>query len=117
MDFIQLLTQGVIMLSKIPYSYYIYGVFGFVIVALVVNVAITDLQLKTCRAEKIAYDSVLNAANEELIRKQNEAKEVIEVIKYKTKTRIIEIDKSAKEGYDGNKSECDNTINFMRSYF
>lgn len=95
--------------------------FAGIMVAMVAYVGILKLEVSGLEDDNLAlnnqvvsFTAVVNAQKAEAEVKQAEVIKEVEVIKWKTETKIKTIKEYVK---DENKSDCQNAMSFARSYF
>ena len=99
-------------------KYYIFGVcavaFGIYIFFLKAQIVSLQADNNTLNADRMRYEYALELALKEQKEKIVYVDREIEVVKWKTKTKIETINEYV---YDINKSDCANAMDFARSYF
>lgn len=95
--------------------------FAGIMVAMVAYVGILKLEVSGLEDDNLAlnnqvvsFTAVVNAQKAEAEVKQAEVIKEVEVIKWKTETKIKTIKEYVK---DENQSDCQNAMSFARSYF
>ena len=95
--------------------------FAGIMVAMVAYVGILKLEVSGLEDDNLAlnnqvvsFTAVVNAQKVEAEVKQTEVIKEVEVIKWKTETKIKTIKEYIK---DENQSDCQNAMSFARSYF
>ena len=95
--------------------------FAGIMVAMVAYVGILKLEVSGLEDDNLAlnnqvvsFTAVVNAQKAEAEVKQTEVIKEVEVIKWKTETKIKTIKEYVK---DENQSDCQNAMSFARSYF
>ena len=95
--------------------------FAGIMVAMVAYVGILKLEVSGLEDDNLAlnnqvvsFTAVVNAQKAEAEVKQAEVIKEVEVIKWKTQTKIKTIKEYIK---DENQSDCNNAMSFARSYF
>ena len=95
--------------------------FAGIMVAMVAYVGILKFEVSGLEDDNLAlnnqvvsFTAVVNAQKEEAEVKQAEVVKEVEVIKWKTETKIKTIKEYIK---DENQSDCKNAMSFARSYF